>query len=468
TLVNIGQHPKEHSDTVTILERIGHYLDQENERLFRSYKEQGYSKKEISGLIADNMDIGNILKNSAEDWDGGYTMGGIMGHGDAFVLRDPNGIRPAYYYENEEMTVVCSEKPVIRTVFNAPPDEVKEVSPGHALIMKKQKDAQLEQITNDKERRSCSFERIYFSRGSDFDIYKERKELGRSLCSSILDAIDEDLENTVFSFIPNTAEVAFYGLKEGLNDHLDEKKKNAILDQKENLTSEELENILREKPRIEKVAIKDAKLRTFITNDNARDDLVAHVYDITYGTVKTGKDNLVVLDDSIVRGTTLKESILRILDRLSPKKIVVASSAPQIRFPDCYGIDMAKLGDLIAFQAAIHLISENKKNDLIDEVYKEAKSQIQMPKEENENVVKKIFKPFEASEISNKISELLTPPDANAKVRIIYQSIEGLHKACPYNKGDWYFTGNYPTPGGNKFANRAFVNFCEGRDERAY
>lgn len=467
-LVDLGQHPKERSDTVTVLEKIGHFLDVENQKLYKKYKDLGHSKTEISNLIAKNMKVHRILRNAAEDWDGGYTMAGMMGHGDAFVLRDPSGIRPAYYYYDDEVVVVTSERPAIQTAFNVPGDSIQELDPGHAIIVKKDASIKIKQIREPLEKTPCSFERIYFSRGSDEEIYEERKELGRSICPEVLKGIDYDLKNSVFSFIPNTAETSFYGMIKGMDSYLNEVKKKKITEMGNNIDPDKLHEILNIQTRVEKIAIKDAKLRTFITQDEARDDLVTHVYDITYGTVRKGKDNLVVIDDSIVRGTTLKQSILRILDRLEPKKIIIASSAPQIRYPDCYGIDMAKLGEFVAFQAAIALLKENGMESRIQEVYEKCKAQEKLPKAEIKNYVKEIYEPFTAVEISAKISELLTPTSLNAKVHIIYQTIEGLHAAIPNHKGDWYFTGNYPTAGGNKVVNRSFIYYYEGRNERAY
>lgn len=466
-LVNIGQHPKEKSDTVTVIEKIGHFLDEENERLYQQYKKLGYSRRQISGLIAEQLDVQNILQNAAEDWDGGYAMAGLFGHGDAFVLRDPSGIRPAFYYEDEEIVVVTSERPVIQTAFNVPVEAVHEIPPGEALVIKRDGHISLQTVRDPLEKKACSFERIYFSRGSDKDIYRERLELGRSICDQVLRAVDYDLRHTVLSFIPNTAETAFYGMVKGCEDYLNQVKaeKIAAIDVKD---TAKLKDILSIRPRVEKIAIKDAKLRTFITSDSARDDMVAHVYDITYGTIQPGVDNLVVIDDSIVRGTTLRQSIIRILDRLKPKKIVIASSAPQIRYPDCYGIDMAKLGDFVAFQAAIALLKESGREHVIEEVYHKCKNQASLPKEQITNHVRDIYAPFSAEEISKKISALLTPEGISCEVEILYQSIAGLHSACPNHSGDWYFTGDYPTPGGNKVVNRAFINYFEGRNERAY
>ncbi len=467
-LVSLGQHPKEQVDTVTILERIGHFLDVENQRLFDRYKQEGLSNEAISKRIADELDIQTILEHGANSLDGGYVMCGLVGHGDAFVMRDPNGIRPAFWYEDDEVVVVTSERPVIQTAFNVPTDQVREIEPGHALIIKRDGSVSMPQVKQPGERKACSFERIYFSRGNDQDIYHERKELGRLLVPQIMEAVEHDLDNTVTSFIPNTAEVCFYGLIKGLEDHLSQAKISRLIGLGANPDPAEIKRILDERARIEKIAIKDAKLRTFITEDANRDDLVAHVYDIAYGTVEAGKDNLVVIDDSIVRGTTLKRSILRILDRLGPKRIVVASSAPQIRYPDCYGIDMARLGDFIAFQAAISLIKERGMDHLIDEVYERCKAQVALPKEENVNQVKAIYEPFTTEELNERISQLLTPEGMKAEVKIVFQSIEGLHEACPNNTGDWYFTGDFPTPGGHKVVNRAFVYYVEGSNERAY
>lgn len=467
-LVELGQHPKEKSDTVTVLEKIGHFLDVENEELFRLYKSQGYSNEQISDIIASKIDIQKILERAAMDWDGGYAMAGMLGHGDAFVLRDPSGIRPVFYYDDGEITVVASERPVIQTAFNVPIEKVKELTPGHAIIIKKDGSTSVKQVREPLEKKSCSFERIYFSRGSDRDIYLERKKLGINLNEKIWDAIDGKLQDTVFSFIPNTAETAFYGMLEGMNERLNIIKKEKILALGDKPDQDKLTEILQWKVRTEKIAIKDAKLRTFITQDDARDDMVAHVYDITYGTIKKKVDKLVILDDSIVRGTTLKKSILRILDRLEPKKIIVVSSAPQIRYPDCYGIDMAKMGDFIAFQAAVELLKETNKTYILDQVYKKSKEQESVNKKQVKNYVTEIFAPFTAEEISKKIADLLTPAGMKTEVEIIFQSIEGLHDACPNDLGDWYFTGDYPTPGGNKVVNKAFINYIEGKNERAY
>jgi amidophosphoribosyltransferase len=467
-LVNLGQFPKEKADTVTVLEKIGHFLDEENDNLFRKYKTLGYSNRDITNKIAKDLDVAQILKHSAEDFDGGYVMCGLMGHGDAFVLRDPNGIRPAFYYQDEEVMVVASERPAIQTAFNLKWNQIQELTPGNALIVKANGDISLEEIRKSSGKTACTFERIYFSRGSDTDIYQERKELGRSLTPQILKSIDHDLDNTVFSFIPNTAETSFYGMVEGMQDELNSWKQKQIIKAGKSITEKELTRILSKNPRVEKLAIKDAKLRTFITQDDDRDDLVAHVYDVTYGVVNPGKDNLVVIDDSIVRGTTLKKSIIRMLDRLEPKKIVVVSSAPQIRYPDCYGIDMARMGDFIAFRAAVELLKERAQEKILKKVYKKAKAQLALPMNEQINVVKEIYEPFSPEEISAKIAELVTPEDCRAEVEIIFQSLEGLHKACPNHTGDWYFSGNFPTPGGTRVVNKSYVLYYEGSSERAY
>lgn len=467
-LVELGQHPKAFSDTVTILEKIGHFLDEENQVLFRKFKNEGSPNKEISHLIETNLNLANLLEEALKDFDGGYTIAGIIGHGDVFVTRDPWGIRPAFYYHDEEIAIVASERPVIQTVMNVSADDVKELQPGSAFIIKRNGKVSEEMVRIPHEKKSCSFERIYFSRGSDMDIYRERKKLGELLTPAILEAIDYDLENTVFSYIPNTAESAFYGMIKGVESYMVEDKKKKLLERSKELTGEEIEKIISARPRVEKIAIKDVKLRTFISQDKGRDDLVAHVYDITYGTVKKGVDNLVIIDDSIVRGTTLKQSILKILDRLGPKRIVIVSSSPQIRYPDCYGIDMAKLSDFIAFRAVIQLLRESGREKVIQGVYKKAKEQQNLPKEQIVNYVKEIYKPFTAQEISDKIAEMLRNSEIKAEVKIVYQSVENLHEACPGSKGDWYFTGNYPTPGGNKVVNTSFINYMESRNERAY
>lgn len=465
-LVELGQHPKEKADTITVMEKIGHFLDREVDHLFGNYKSKGHSNKQITDLIASNLNIQKILSDAGKKWDGGYTMAGMFGHGDAFVLRDPNGIRPAYWYADEEVVVVTSERPQIQTAFNVPIEKIHELTPGCALIIKKNGEYEEKQVRTPKEKKSCSFERIYFSRGNDKDIYEERKSLGNQLTTAVLNAVDYDMKNTVFSFIPNTAEVAFHGLVNGLHTYLNAVKKEKILALKK-IDGSTLAEILNMEPRIEKIALKDAKLRTFISSDSSRDEMVSHIYDTTYGVIQA-TDNLVMIDDSIVRGTTLKQSILKILDRLHPKKIIIVSSAPQIRYPDCYGIDMAKLGDFVAFQAAVELLKEQKKEYMLTEIYEKAKTQDLLPAEQVINVVKGIYKPFTAEQISLKISKLLTPVGINAEVEIIYQTIEGLHNACPGHKGDWYFTGDYPTPGGNKVVNRAFIYYMEGKNFRAY
>lgn len=467
-LVELGQHPIAKSDTITIMERIGHFLDMEVEECYRRLKQNGISKKEASPLIMEQLDVIKILKKAASRWDGGYAMAGIIGHGDAFVIRDPAGIRPAYYYKDDEIVVVASERAVIQTAFNVNFESIQEIPPGAAIIIKKNGSSFIEQILPVLERKACSFERIYFSRGSDQEIYLERKKLGALLLPKVLKSIDNDLDNTVFSYIPNTAETSFYGLIEAVSENLNEEKKQLILHSKKSLTEEELTRILSIRPRIEKVAIKDVKLRTFITEDAGREDMVAHVYDITYGSVRKNKDNLVIIDDSIVRGTTLKKSILNILNRLEPKKITVLSSAPQIRYPDCYGIDMARLEDLIAFEATLELHKQRGTYGIIEDIYKKCLLQKSKPDEEIVNYVKELYTPFTDEEISQKITELLRPDTMQCDLDIIFQSVENLHKACPKNLGDWYFTGNYPTPGGNRVVNQAFINFYEGNKQRAY
>ena len=466
-LVRLGQHPKEKADTITIMEKIGHFLDDAVTKIYKKLKKEGYSKMEASPLIAERLKIDKILRKASKDWDGGFIMAGLLGHGDSFVLRDAAGIRPAYYYKDDEIVVVASERPVIQTVFNVKFENVHELDPGHAIITKKSGDVSIKQIIEPLERKSCSFERIYFSRGSDAEIYQERKQLGKLLMPKVLEAINYDTKNTVFSFIPNTAETSFYGMIETLESHLNTKKTKAILDGKGELSAEKVTEILSERPRIEKVAIKDVKLRTFITEDSSRDDLVAHVYDVTYGVVKPD-DNLVIIDDSIVRGTTLKKSIIKMLDRLQPKKIIVVSSAPQIRYPDCYGIDMAKLEDLIAFRAMLDLLKESDKYHLVEETYKKCKTQEDLKDSEVKNFVKELYSQFTPEQISAKIARLVCDETINAEVVTIFQTIENLHKACPKNLGDWYFTGNYPTPGGNRVVNKAFINFYEGNNQRAY
>ncbi len=467
-LIELGQHPKDYSDTVTILEKIGHFLDEENQRLFDSFKSQGYNNKDISGMIAKQIDVAGILREASKRWDGGYVITGMFGHGDAFVYRDPIGIRPAFYYQDDEIVVAASERPVIQTVMNTGYENVKEVEPGHALVIKKDGRVSMDMVLEPKEKKACSFERIYFSRGTDRDIYLERKKLGELLTGDILKAVDNDLSHTVFSYIPNTAETAFYGMLKGIEDVINKKKAEILINRRSDLKPEEINEIISLRPRVEKIAVKDIKLRTFISQDEGRDDLVGHVYDITYDTVKKGSDKLVIIDDSIVRGTTLKHSIIKILDRLNPVTIVIVSSSPQLRYPDCYGIDMAKLSEFIAFQAAIQLLKEKGRENIINEVYRKSKEQLSGPKEEMVNWVKLIYEPFTYEQISDKVAELLRTKEIKAHVKVVYQTIENLHKACPDNLGDWYFTGDYPTPGGNKVVSRSFVNFIEGKNKRAY
>jgi len=467
-LIELGQYPVETSDTVTVLEKIGHFLDEENERLYWHFKEQGFSKIETTDRIIQELDLLQILKDSAKRWDGGYVIGGLLGHGDAFVMRDPSGIRPAFYYMDDEIVVAASERPVLQTAFNLKASDINELEPGNAMIIKKNGLVTIDRFIAPLPKKSCSFERIYFSRGTDTDIYQERKRLGWSLGPAILEEINFNIRDTVFSFIPNTASVAFQGLMDKVYDFSADSIKERIMGQKGKIDADQLDYLLKHKPRVEAIAVKDAKLRTFITQDNQRDDLVAHVYDVTYGIVKEGVDTLVVIDDSIVRGTTLKQSIIRMLDRLHPKKIIIASSAPQIRYPDCYGIDMARLGDFIAFRAAIALLKKTQQEHVINEVYKKCKAQQNLPKEEIVNFVKLIYKPFTAQQISDMIARLVTEKDIKAEVKIIYQSIEDLHAAIPHHTGDWYFTGDYPTPGGNKVVNQSFINYIEGKNERAY
>ena len=466
-LVELGQHPKDYTDTITIMEKIGHFLDDAVAKLYKKLKKEGYSKVECSSIIAERLSIKKILKKAAKNWDGGYAMAGMIGHGDSFVLRDPAGIRPAYYYKDDEVVVVASERPVIQTVFNVDYDSVCELPPGSAIITKKSGKVSIDQILEPVERKACSFERIYFSRGSDAEIYRERKLLGKLLVPEVLKLVDHDIENTVFSFIPNTAETSFLGMIETVDAYLNKRKTKEILKGKRSLSAEKVTQVLSAHTRVEKIAIKDVKLRTFITEDSSRDDLVAHVYDITYGVIKP-EDNLVIIDDSIVRGTTLKKSILKMLDRLSPKRIVVVSSAPQIRYPDCYGIDMANLEGLVAFRAALSLLKDAGKYELIEKVYAKCKAQENYEDSEVENFVKEIYAPFSATQISEKIATLLSADGIKAEVKIIFQTIENLHHACPKNLGDWYFTGNYPTDGGNRVVNQAFINFYEGKKERAY
>ena len=466
-LIDLGMHPKEKADTITILENIGHFLDQEVAKLYKKAKKKGLTKMMASGHIVENLNLAKILKKSSKNWDGGYAMAGLLGHGDAFVLRDPAGIRPAYYYKDDEVVVVASERPVIQTVFNVAFDAVKEIDPGNALILKKDGTTSISEIVTPLVRKSCSFERIYFSRGSDAEIYQERKELGRLIMPKVLSAISHDTENSVFSFIPNTAETSFYGMLDAAQNELNKQKNAAILKEAKNLTPERLGEIQAHKIRTEKIAIKDVKLRTFITDDSSRDDLVAHVYDVTYGVVKP-TDNLMIIDDSIVRGTTLKKSILRMLDRLKPKQIVVVSSAPQIRYPDCYGIDMARLEKLVAFNAAIELHKDKGTDAIIEEIYHKCKQQLEIEDTEVVNHVKDLYAPFTDEQISDKIAQIITEEGISTKVKLIFQSVDDLHKACPKNLGDWYFTGDYPTSGGNRVVNKAYVNFYEGNSERAY
>ena len=466
-LVELGQHPKEMADTVTVMEKIGHFLDDAVTDLYQDCKNEGLNKREASPVIAERLNVAKILRRAAKNLDGGYAMAGLLGHGDAFVFRDPAGIRPAYFYQDDEIVVVASERPVIQTVFNVPFEKVHEIDPGAALIIKKNGTVSMQEILPAITKKACSFERIYFSRGSDAEIYKERKMLGKLVLPAVLETIDYDTDNTVFSYIPNTAETSFFGMVEAAQDFLNQRKNNYILANRNTLTAESLQELLAVKIRTEKVAIKDAKLRTFITEDSSRDDLVAHVYDVTYGVVQP-TDNLVIIDDSIVRGTTLKKSIIKMMDRLNPKRIVVVSSAPQIRYPDCYGIDMAKLEGLIAFKAALELLKERNLYHIVDEVYAKCKAQENFKDVEVVNYVSAIYDPFTPQEISDKIAEMLSSSEINAEVKIIFQTVENLHIACPKNLGDWYFTGDYPTPGGNRVVNRAFMNFYEGKDARAY
>ena len=466
-LVSLGQHPKEMSDTVTVMEKIGHFLDDAVAKIYKNLKRKGISKIEASSIISEKIDLIKVLKKASKDWDGGYVIGGLLGHGDAFVVRDPAGIRPAYYYSDDEVLVVASERPVIKTVFNTVNNSIKEINPGCGLVIKKSGDLIIEKVTNPVKRKSCSFERIYFSRGSDHEIYKERKKLGSLVFPQIQKAIKNDLKNSVFSYIPNTAEVSFYGLVHEVQDHMNKIAEEKIIKEGSKITRERLKALLSLRPRIEKVAIKDAKLRTFITDDSSRDELVKHVYDVTYGSIKKS-DNLVIIDDSIVRGTTLQKSIIKMLDRLCPKKIVIVSSAPQIRYPDCYGIDMARMTDLIAFRAAISLLNDSNKTEKIKQDYDKCLVENKKPVKKIKNLVKEIYQSFSDDQISKKISIMLKEKDIKADVEVIYQSIKNLHIACPDNLGDWYFSGNYPTPGGNKVVNQAFINYFEGSDKRAY
>ena len=466
-LVKLGQHPKSKVDSVTVMEKIGHFLDDAIHKIYRDLKREGYNKQEASPRIEKRLKISKVLKKASKDWDGGYAMAGLLGHGDAFVLRDPSAIRPAYYFQNEEVVVVASERPVIQTVFNTSYEEIKELDAGHSIIIKKSGKVSVRKIIEPKERKACSFERIYFSRGSDKEIYKERKKLGELLFPEINKAIGGDLVNTVFSYIPNTAETSFFGLVQEAQKQIKEKSIKEVLSLKENLSQKKLEKLLSLKPRIEKVAIKDAKLRTFISDDANRDELVAHVYDITYGSIKK-TDTLVIIDDSIVRGTTLQKSILKILDRLHPKKVIIVSSAPQIRYPDCYGIDMAKMEDFIAFRAAISLLKAEGKENKIKKIYKDCLTELKLPSNKMKNQVSQIYSDYSDYDISNQIAKILKENDIKADIQVIFQPVKNLHIACPKNLGDWYFTGNYPTPGGNKVVNQAFVNYYEGSDKRAY
>lgn len=466
-LVLLGQHPKEMSDTVTVMEKIGHFLDNEVAKIYKNLKKQNVSKIEASPIIEESLDIPRILKKASEDWDGGFVIGGMLGHGDAFVIRDPAGIRPAFYYMDDEVVVIASERPVIQTVFNTKFKDIKEINPGDCLVVKKSGQIQIKNVIAPVEKKACSFERIYFSRGSDKEIYNERKQLGSLLFPQILKAIEYDLENSVFSYIPNTAEVSFYGMVQKAQDYMNRDAEKKIINEGEKISKEKLRELLSQRPRIEKVAIKDAKLRTFITDDLSRDELVRHVYDVTYGSIKKS-DNLVIIDDSIVRGTTLQKSIIKMLDRLSPKKIIIVSSAPQIRYPDCYGIDMAKMTDLIAFRAVIELLKENNKENTIKELYKKCLLENKKEVSKIKNIVKEIYEPYSDEQISRKISLILKEKDINAEVEVVYQSIENLHLACPENLGDWYFSGEYPTPGGNRVVNQAFINYYEGSSKRAY
>ena len=463
-LVSLGQHPKDKADTVTVMEKIGHFLDEENQRLFEDLKDK-YSNQEVSGIIAKEMDVQRILQRSCRDFDGGYAMAGMIGSGVAFVARDPNGIRPAYYYEDDEVVVVTSEKPAIKTAFNIEYEKIKEIKPGHALIIDRDANVSEKEFITPQEKKSCSFERIYFSRGSDPDIYNERKMLGKKVVPQVLKELDHDLENAVFSYIPNTAETSFWGMIEGVEEYLKDHRKKQF--RGKNISIEELDKVMSLKPRIEKLVIKDAKLRTFIADDNSREDLVSHVYDTTYEVINKDVDTVVVIDDSIVRGTTLEKSIIRMLDKLSAKKIIIVSSAPQIRFPDCYGIDMSKMKEFVAFRALLELLKEHDKEYLLDEVYEKCNTSL-LSDEPSPNYVNELYQEFTYEQLTDKITEIVTPKDLKSKLSIVYQTIEGLHESCPNNKGDWYFTGDYPTKGGNKVVNKAFVNFMEGKEVRAY
>ncbi len=462
-LIEIGQHPKEVVDTVTVMEKIGHFLDEGNQAIFDKYKDK-YSNEEITSIIEDELDMKKVLERSCRDFDGGYAMAGLIGHGASFVARDPAGIRPAYYYTDDEVVVVASEKPAIKTAFNCNYADIKEVKPGHALIVDKYGNYREEQFIEPIEKKSCSFERIYFSRSSDPDIYNERRKLGELLVPQVLKSINFDLKNTIFSYIPNTAETSFLGLMTGMEDYLVKKRKEIIIEQKPSPDS--IEETLSFRPRVEKLVIKDAKLRTFITDDAHRDDLVANVYDTTYEVVQKHRDTLVIIDDSIVRGTTLEKSILTLLDKLEPKKVVIVSSAPQIRFPDCYGIDMSRMKDFVAFRAVLSLLNENGLNNLLDEVLEKCIASVGDPNAPN--YVKELYTPFSYDEVSQKIADIVRPKNMQAELEVVYQTVDNLHKSCPHHLGDWYFTGDYPTPGGNRVVNKAFVNFMQGVAVRAY
>ena len=467
TLVELGQHPKEKADTITVMEKIGHFLDDAVAKIYKKLKKEGFTKSSASPQIAELLSMKKVLRKASKKWDGGYTIAGLLGHGESFVFRDPAGIRPAFYYDDDEILVVASERPAIQTVFNVAFENILELPPGCALLTKKSGAVKLSQIQQAVAPKSCSFERIYFSRGGDAEIYKERKKLGRLLFPQIQKSIDNDLENTVFSFIPNTAETSFYGLLGAVQDNIVQLLKDSMQNKK-HLQNGELEKLFSLRPRIEKIAIKDAKLRTFITEDASRDDLVAHVYDVTYGVIKH-TDNLVIIDDSIVRGTTLQKSILKMLDRLNPKKIIIVSSAPQIRYPDCYGIDMAKIDNFIVFKATLKLLEDrNILEQTLESIYSKCKLNQDYPLEKVENCVRALYEPFSNEQISAKIAQMLKGNSIKAKVEVIFQTIDGLHKACPKNLGDWYFSGDYPTPGGNRVVNRAFMNFYEGKSVRAY
>ncbi|MDE6493944.1 MAG: class II glutamine amidotransferase [Bacteroidales bacterium] len=469
SLVASGQHPVQTGDTVTVLEKLAKYLDHENQRLYDAYKAKGLSKVEISAMMPDALDLKKIVKTVAEEWDGGFVFGGMVGYGDAFVIRDRKGIRPAYYYCDDEILVAASERPVIQTVFNVPFEKVRELPAGHIILSHHNGEVEVSPcLESAGEQTPCSFEHIYFSRGTDADIYRERKELGALLVPEVLKAIDYDLENSVFTSIPNTAQVAFTGMRDAVYAYNEHRKAEAIIALGDHPRKEDIERILAFQPRMEQIVVKDAKMRTFITGDDQRNDLVSHVYDVTYGQVREWRDTLVAIDDSIVRGTTLRQSILRILDRLCPRKIVIVSSAPQIRYPDCYGIDMAKLGDFIAFQATVALLRERGMENVLEETYAKCKAQLERPREEAVNHVCDIYRPFTDAEISKKISCMLRTEHIKAEVDVIFQRVENLHKACPHSSGDWYFTGRYPTPGGNLVACRAFVNYIENRNTRAY